>query len=237
MKRLFLLLALLLWISAVGSAFADEEFMLEDDPFAEPEAVVIADPLETLNRGVFWVNDRLYIYLFKPVAKGLRVVPEPVRTSTSNFFSNLGTPVRVVNTLLQLKIVDTLGELARFLVNSTLGIGGLFDPAAAMGVPAVDEDFGQTLGSYGIGQGFYLVLPLFGPSSLRDGVGRVGDYFADPLNNALKQEELLALSVLEKETALSLDKDTYEGIRKNELDPYLFVRNAYAQRRAGQVRE
>jgi phospholipid-binding lipoprotein MlaA len=190
-----------------------------------------------VNRGVFWVNDRLYLYLFKPVAKGLRVVPEPVRVSTSNFFSNLGTPVRVVNNLLQLKIVHTLGELARFLVNTTLGVAGLFDPAAAMGVPAKEEDFGQTLGHYGVGQGIYLVLPIFGPSSLRDGVGRVGDYVVDPLPRALKQEELLALRALEKETALSLDKDTYESIRKHELDPYLFVRNAYVQHRAAEVKE
>ncbi|MEJ2201948.1 MAG: VacJ family lipoprotein [Desulfuromonadaceae bacterium] len=235
MKKILLLLALLTLLSVGAVCAADDEFILEEDPFAEEEVAPIADPLESVNRGIFWVNDKLYVFLFKPVARGLRVVPEPIRISTSNVFSNLGTPVRAVNNLLQLKIVDTLGEITRFIVNSTIGIAGLFDPAAAMGVPKKEEDFGQTLGHYGIGQGFYLVLPVLGPSSLRDGVGRVGDYFADPLTYLLSQEELLALRTAEKETELSLDKDTYDKIRKHELDPYLFVRNAYIQLRAAEV--
>lgn len=230
-----LLLLLLLFFSAPASA--EEEFSLEEDPFAEPETAKIADPLEPVNRGMFWVNDKLYVYLLKPVAKGLRVIPEPARVSTSNFFSNLGTPARAANNLLQLKFTNTAGELARFLVNSTFGLAGLFDPATKWGLEKKDEDLGQTFGHYGIGQGFYLVLPVLGPTSLRDGVGRIGDHFVDPLPPALKTEELAGLRVLDAENAISLDKDTYEGIRENELDPYLFVRDAYTQMRAGKVRK
>ncbi len=237
MKQGFLLLSLLFLLSAVVGFAADDEFLLEEDPFAEPAPASIGDPLEPVNRGFFWFNDKLYVYLFKPVARGLRVIPEPARVSASNFFSNLGTPVRVANNLLQLKFTNTGSELARLLVNSTFGLAGLFDPASSWGLEKKNEDLGQTFGHYGAGPGFYLVLPLFGPSSLRDGIGRIGDYFIDPLPHALKQEEMLGLRALDKENALSLDKDTYDGIRKHEIDPYLFVRDAYAQHRAAKVKE
>ncbi|OHB25009.1 MAG: hypothetical protein A2X84_12695 [Desulfuromonadaceae bacterium GWC2_58_13] len=237
MKKIFLFLSLVLWLSA-GTVFAaDDEFVFEEDPFAEAEPASIADPLEPVNRGFFWFNDKLYVYLLKPVARGLRVIPEPARVSVSNFFSNLGTPVRVANNLFQLKIANTGSELARLLLNSTFGLAGLFDPASSWGLEKKEEDLGQTFGHYGAGTGFYLVLPVFGPSSLRDGIGRIGDYFIDPLPHALKQEELIGLSALDQENALSLDKDTYEGIRKHEIDPYLFVRDAYAQHREAKVKE
>jgi len=239
MKRMFLLSAVLVLFSffSICCWAADDEAFLEDDPFAEPEIAKLYDPLEPVNRGIFWVNDKLYIYLFKPVAKGLRVLPEPVRISTSNFFDNLATPVRVVNNLLQLKLDNTGSELARFVINTTLGLGGLFDPAKDWGLEEKTEDFGQTFGHYGIGHGFYLVLPILGPSSVRDGIGKVGDYFLDPLPYALKSEETLALWSLKMENSLSLDKDTYESIREHELDPYLFVRDAYNQHRSAEVRE
>jgi phospholipid-binding lipoprotein MlaA len=237
MKKIFLLLSLVFLLSAGGGFAADDEFFLEEDPFAVAEIAKIADPLEPVNRGIFWFNDKLYIYLFKPVARGLRVIPEPARVSVSNFFSNLGTPVRVANNLLQFKLTNTCSELARLLVNSTFGLAGLFDPASTWGLEKKDEDLGQTFGHYGVGNGFYLVLPVFGPTTLRDGIGRVGDYFVDPLPYALKQEEVIGLRSLERENALSLDKDTYEATRKHELDPYLFVRDAYAQHRAAKVRE
>ncbi len=237
MKKIFLLLSLFFLFSAIHGFAADEEFILEDDPFAVAETASMADPLESINRGVFWFNDKLYVYLFKPVARGLRVIPEPARISVSNFFSNLGTPVRVANNLLQFKLTRTSSELARLLVNSTFGLAGLFDPASSWGLDKKDEDLGQTIGHYGVGNGFYLVLPILGPSSLRDLIGRGGDSFVNPLPYALKQEEVVGLQLLETENALSLDKDTYDGIRENELDPYLFVRDAYAQHRAAKVKE
>ncbi len=221
-----------------GITGAREEPDSFDDPFvaAGPPAT-LADPLEPVNRGMFWVNDKLYTYLFKPVAKGFRVVPEPARVSLGNFFHNLGTPVRFANSLLQLRFADAGTELGRFLINSTLGVAGLFDPAkSCAGWERKEEDFGQTLGHYGIGQGFYLVLPVLGPTTLRDGIGRAGDYFLDPLPHYVDDTELLIGRLVEQENRLSLDKDTYEGIKEQELDPYLFIRNAYAQRRAAQVR-
>lgn len=246
-KRLFLLLTVLLLTVPVqtllaagstGTDSANDEFF-ENDPFADEDTqqLQIYDPIEPVNRGVFWVNDKLYFYLFKPIAKGWRVVPEPARVSVGNVFDNLSAPVRMVNSLLQFKLKAAGSELYRFIVNSTVGLAGLFDPATKLGVPQHDEDLGQTFGHYGAGSGFYLVLPILGPSNLRDGVGRIGDAFLYPLTYSLRSEELLATKFVESENELSLDKDTYEGIKKHEIDPYLFIRNAYEQRRAAKISE
>jgi len=218
------------------STAADEDF---DDPFAEEE-LIVNDPIEPFNRVMFWFNDKLYFYLFKPIARGYRLVPEPARVSVSNFFSNLGTPVRLANSILQFKFDGTGREIGRFVINSTVGLLGLFDPARSwLGLEKQDEDFGQTLGVYGAGPGFYLVLPVFGPSSLRDGAGLVGDYFVDPISSPwyfkLRTWEQVALKSYDRVNALSLDKDTYEGIKKEALDPYLFVRDAYLQHRAAKI--
>lgn len=209
---------------------AEEEFDFED-PFAEEEEIEIADPIEPFNRGVFWVNDKLYFYLFKPIARGYRVVPEGGRTAVGNFFSNLAFPVRFVNSTLQLKFGEAGNELRRFLLNSTVGVAGFFDPASQNGWTRSEEDFGQTLGSYGVGHGIYLVLPFFGPSSLRDGTGRIADYFLDPIPYVADGYELIAVRSYSRINDLSLDDDTYEKILEQALDPYLFVRNAYLQRR------
>lgn len=221
-----------------SSLEVDDDF---DDPFAEEE-IDIYDPIEPFNRGMFWFNDKLYVYLLKPIAKGYRIIPEPARVSVGNFFSNLGTPVRFVNSLLQFKFGDASTELGRFGVNTTVGLLGLFDPAESwFELDKKDEDFGQTLGVYGAGPGFYLVLPIFGPSSARDGIGRVGDHFVDPISSPwyfkLRTWEQVALKSFDKVNAVSLDKDTYEGIKKEQLDPYLFVRDAYLQYRAAKIRD
>ena len=203
----------------------------------KPEKL-IADPLEPFNRGVFWVNDKLYFYLFKPIARGYRLVlPRQARVSVGNVFSNLATPIRAGNALLQLKFRDFGTEIYRFVINTTFGIGGLFDPAASVaGVTPSIEDFGQTLGYYGAGHGFYLVLPIVGPSSLRDGTGSFIDSFADPFRYAdLKTVEYLGVKMFDATNRLSLDRDTYEGIVRDSIDPYLFIRAAYAQRRLAQV--
>jgi phospholipid-binding lipoprotein MlaA len=211
------------------------------DPFAEDETdLQVADPIEPVNRGIFWFNDKLYFYLLKPVARAYRVIPEPARVSVDNLFSNLASPVRFANSLLQFKLEKAGSELGRFVVNTTVGILGLFDPGKSwLGLEKSDEDFGQTLGFYGAGDGFYLVLPVFGPSSLRDGIGRVGDYFVDPVSSPyyfqLNNWEQYALGGLETVNALSLDKDTYEGIKKDALDPYLFLRNSYIQYRQARI--
>jgi len=228
---------------ANGTAKADMSEADSIDPFAEDENdLQVTDPIEPVNRAFFWFNDKLYFYLLKPVARGYRIIPEPARVSVDNLFSNLATPVRFANVLLQFKFKQAGSELARFVVNSTLGVLGLFDPGKSwLGLEKADEDFGQTLGFYGAGDGFYLVLPVFGPSNLRDGIGRVGDYFVDPITSPLYFElnnwEEYALKGLNTVNTLSLDKDTYEGIKKNSLDPYLFLRNSYTQYRNARIRK
>jgi len=218
----------------------DAEF---EAAFGEHDAVpgvLISDPFEPVNRGIFWVNDKFYFYLFKPVARGYRfLVPQPARTSVGNFLHNVATPIRVANALLQFKFKDVGTELYRFIVNSTAGIGGLFDPAKSIaGVKPCNEDFGQTLGFYRLGHGFYLVLPVVGPSSLRDAVGSFVDAYADPFHYVgLSEVEYVSVKGGEVVNRLSLDRDTYEGIVRDSLDPYLFIRNAYAQRRKAQVGE
>jgi phospholipid-binding lipoprotein MlaA len=200
--------------------------------------VLIADPFEPFNRGVFWFNDKLYFYMVKPVAKGLRVVvPRPARVSVKNFFFNLASPIRIGNCLLQLKFRDFGTEFYRFTINSTFGIAGLFDVAESYaGVKPVVEDFGQTLGAYGIGHGFYLVLPFVGPYSLRDATGSFLDSYADPLRYmGMDTIEYIGVKAGDVENQISLDNDTYEGVVRDSIDPYLFVRSAYAQRRLAQV--
>lgn len=213
-----------------------------DDPFAEPhnDVLQVADPIEPFNRAMFWFNDKLYFYLLKPIARGYRVVPEPARISVGNFFSNLASPIRLVNDLLQLKLRRAGSELARFSVNSTVGLLGLFDPAKSwLKLEKHSEDFGQTLGHYGIGNGFYLVLPVLGPSTLRDGVGKIGDYFVDPITSPyyceLRTWEQYSLKGADRINWLSLDRDSYEALKKESLDPYLTLRNSYLQYRQGQV--
>jgi phospholipid-binding lipoprotein MlaA len=231
-------LVLLLVLVGAGLARAAEPMDAGPDPFAAEEAQLqVADPLESVNRGVFWVNDKLYFYLFKPIARGLRVVPVGVRTHVRNVFTNLAFPIRFVNNLLQLKFGGAGLESYRFLLNSTIGLAGIFDPAGYIPeLKSHDEDLGQTFGRWGIGHGFYLVLPILGPSSLRDGIGTAGDFFLDPINyinlTYLEQE---GVKGFDRVNRLSIDRDTYEQIKHDALDPYLFVRDAYAQRRQAQV--
>ena len=143
--------------------------------------------------------------------------------------------MRFVNDSFQGRVADAITVLGRFLLNTTIGIGGLFDPARKEGLKTKDEDFGQTLGHYGFGPGPYLVLPVLGPANVRDGVGKVADLFLDPTTYLLTTPEDLGAKGTDMENGLSLDKDTYEAIKRDSLDPYLFIRNAYDQRRRAQI--
>ena len=243
--RAVLLTAALCLLSPDTPAVADEsaaafEEVSEEELFEElfgdeeQEEVLIADPLEPYNRAVFWFNDKLYFDLIKPVARAWRKVPEKPRISLGHFFSNLFAPVRAVNCLLQGKGDDFGNELGRFLINSTVGVLGFSDQAKKMtGVAVKKEDFGQTLGVWGFGQGFYFVLPFLGPSSLRDTTGFVGDLFLDPVYLSVPDRQMVYLALKSGDfvNATALDKDTYESITQQALDPYAFVRNAYAQKR------
>jgi len=218
--------------SGAGSedTYDDDLSFLDDD---DATAVDVYDPFETFNRGVFWFNDKAYFWVMKPVARGWRwLAPEPLRLGIRNFFSNLRAPIRFINAGLQGKFADAGHELTRFGVNSTLGIGGLFDPAKAhFGLDKKIEDTGQTLAHYGAGPGPYLVLPFLGPSNVRDGLGTLGDiYFS--LVPVLFQNRYYWIAIsTDIINFLSLDKDTYEGIKRDALDPYLFLRDAYEQYR------
>ncbi len=212
-----------------------EAFDKDFDETEEPE-VTVPDPIEPINRGIFFVNDKLYFYLLKPVARAFRSVPEPGRVSISNFFSNLYTPARLVNATLQFKFKDAGTELLRFVMNTTIGVAGLFDPAKTLaGLNKKEEDFGQTLGVLGIGPGFYIVLPLLGPANVRDGIGQAVDAFLDPVSYVGSIGAYTAVKALGAVNATSLDHDTYEGIKRQAIDPYLFIRNAYTQKRETQI--
>lgn len=233
----------LLLADTAGSNAASETENTDDSlPFLDDddEILEVYDPLETFNRGMFWFNDKLYFYLLKPIARGFRYVPEPWRVSLKNFFLNLKAPVRIVNSALQGKFADSGNELTRFATNTTLGIGGLFDVSKEhFGITMKDEDTGQTLGYYGIGTGPYLVLPFFGPSNFRDGIGMLADSRMDLAYYIWGKDksnyDYLGVLVVNAINNLSLDKDTYEGVKKDALDPYLFVRDAYAQYRQNLV--
>ncbi|WP_454826463.1 MlaA family lipoprotein [Paraburkholderia xenovorans] len=190
------------------------------------------DPLEGLNRTMFTVNDKLDQYALKPVAKGyVWATPQPVRDSVTNFFSNIGDVYIAANNLLQLKITDGVEDIMRIVINTVFGVGGLFDVATLARLPKHDNDLGLTLGHYGVPAGPYLVLPLFGPSTVRDAVGSIGNYYINPLSYvdpAGLSWALYGLNVVNTRANLLGASDVLEGAA---LDKYSFVRNAYLQRR------
>lgn len=202
-------------------------------PVAKPAAPDTNDPFEGFNRAMYSFNEWFDRNFFKPVSKGYRaVVPSPVRTGIGNFFSNLHEPIVVISDLFQGKFKQALSDTGRFLVNTTVGIGGLFDPARHMGMPRHNEDFGQTLAVWGIGDGPYLVLPFFGPSNLRDATGDVVDWQIYPPNRIEETsttDKLLVLEMIDKRAQRLEATDILEQAAGQ--DPYTFVREAYRQRR------
>ena len=214
----------------------------EDDEYAddvnEKPAATIADPWEPFNRAMHTFNDKLYFSVLKPVAQGYSaVVPEPARVSVSNFFSNLRAPIRLVNCVLQANPIGAATELFRFMINSTVGIAGLFDPAGGeeINLKRQDTDLGQTLGVWGFGQGIYIVWPFTGPSSLRDTVGVAGDYYLYPLSYLDPWYVWLGVRGYEAENEVSLRIGDYEAITEAAIDPYIAFRDAYVQYRLKKV--
>ena len=215
----------------------EEDFDYEDEPFAE-ERVTIADPIEPFNRAMHRVNDRMYFRLLKPVAQGYKtVVPEPARISVKNFFSNMGYPARFLSCLLQADFSGAAVETGRFTINTLWGIGGLMDPAAgkALDLRKQDTDLGQTLGVYGVGHGFYIVWPFFGPSSPRDSVSIVGNQFLYPLSYFYPWYVSPGVLGFEVINATSLRIGEYESLIGAAIDPYVAMRNAYIQYRMKEV--
>ena len=203
------------------------------------ERATIADPLEPYNRAMFTFNDRMYFWLLKPVAQGYKaVIPEPARVCVSNFFYNLRYPVRAVSCLLQLDFACFAIVSTRFAINTTLGIAGLFDVASQdENLRKRDVDLGQTLGIYGVGQGFYFIWPVVGPSSPRDTVGLVGDFFLYPVSYLDPWYVWLAVRGYQEINATSLVIGDYEAFKEAAIDPYVSMRNAWAQYRQRRVDE
>src|SRR5690625_2504697 len=195
------------------------------------------DPLESMNRVFFKTNRSLDKHILRPLAVGYHeFVPDPVVSGVGNFFDNALEPVTIANSVLQLKF-DTFNiALGRFLINTTVGLGGLFDVASALNIEDPREDFGQTLGYWGLGRGAYLVLPLFGPSSNRDLVGDIGDTFVNPIHyidSLALQLSLMSLHILDRRA----DFLSFDSVLKQQFDPYVFMRTYYLKRRHAAVRD
>lgn len=190
------------------------------------------DPLEGLNRTVFKFNDTLDTYALKPVAKGYAwAVPQPVRSSVTNFFSNIGDVYVAANELLELKIADGVGDVMRVVINTVFGVGGLFDVATAARLPKHSADFGVTLGHYGVPPGPYLVLPLLGPSTVRDATGLAVDYYGNPLSYVHPSSVSWALFGVNLVNTRANLLTTVDVLSAAAIDKYSFIRNAYLQRR------
>jgi phospholipid-binding lipoprotein MlaA len=198
-------------------------------PGGQPDS---RDPFERINRVTFRFNDALDRRIVRPAARGYKkVVPRPVQQGLTNFFENLETPSVLANNVLQGKLRPAAHDFGRFMLNSTVGVGGLLDPATPAGLDRNDEDFGQTLGRWGLGAGSYLVVPFYGPTTIRDGAGTIVDRFATPthyLEDDSTRWGITAFGLFERRVRL-LDTDS---VLERTFDPYSFVRNAYLQRRA-----
>ncbi len=194
------------------------------------------DPLEGVNRGVYKFNDVTDKYAIKPVATAYKAItPTPVRKGFNNFFNNLGSITTVLNDLLQLKFANAFTDAGRFIINSTFGVAGFIDVAGMDGIAQRKEDFGQTLGYWGVGNGPYLVLPFLGASTLRDTGGFIVDTVTtDPITythnigQVRLHNQLRAAQLVDKRTELLDAKDIVD---EASLDPYAFMRDAYLQRR------
>ncbi len=224
--------------------FGDDAF---GDEFSGEKEKEIFDPLSGYNRVMTSFNDGLYVYVLDPVLlKGYNYIPEPVRVSVNNFFDNLNYPVSVVNNILQLKFKNTGTESLRFVINSTVGILGLFDPAQSwFGLEDHQEDFGQTLGYYGVGGGFHIVLPFFGPTNLRDLAGDFIDFYVNPIyyvdvrryNIVRNTYQGWGLVTYKEFNKMSLYTKEYDNVRQDALDLYPFLRDLYEQSRQKKIEE
>jgi phospholipid-binding lipoprotein MlaA len=225
-------------------------FSLDED--AEFDALatdefIIYDPLEKYNRKIYSFNDAFDRYFLEYVARAYRNgIPAPARISVHNFLNNLSLPLSAVNSLLQGRVDNTLATVSNFLINTTIGLGGLFDVAGQKGIFYRHEDFGQTLGHYGLSSGAYLMIPFLGPSSARDFGGYLSDKSVDPLGfnllniggkqgfvDANYRLALAAVSGINTREGLL---DVIDDIRKDSFDPYATIRSAYLQKRSTEIK-
>jgi phospholipid-binding lipoprotein MlaA len=216
---------------------SDEYGNVTEEQIAGGEGPSISDPLEPWNRSIYYFNDKVYFWALKPAAQGYKfIIPEEVRGLVSNFYKNIRAPIRIVNNLLQGKMDYAGIELARLLINTTIGVGGLRDCATeCFNVKGRDTDFGQTLGRYGIGHGFYFVLPFLGPSSSRDSVGLAVDWSLKPTTYLGGSDwinpENVGIYVHEAVNTTSFRIGDYETLKGAAVDPYVAMRDIYIQYR------
>ncbi len=218
----------------------DDEYD-DDDEYAEEEDVqLIPDPFIEMNTGFYHFNDKMYFWVLKPVSRGYGfIIPEELRLAIRNAFYNIRFPVRFINCLLQGKVRKSGAEFGQFFINTTAGFLGLANVAA--NYPELQpsrEDLGQTFAVWGFDNGAYLTLPFFGPSSLRDGLGRLGDTFLDPIW-WLFEDIWVSLAIRAGETVndVSLRIGEYEALKDAAIDPYVMLRNAYVQNRIKLIAE
>jgi len=224
-----------------------EEF---EEEFSEQESNDTIDPLSGYNRAMTSFNDKLMTYLFIPISEAYAyILPQPLRLGVSNAIDNIQFPIRFANNLLQGKFQNSSDELERFIINSTVGVAGLMDVAAnhmTTPIPAHDEDFGQTLGHYGVGPGFHIVLPFFGPSNVRDLVGLTADAYLSPLVNIKGREKYsipdnldqsIGIAAVQLINKTSLHLGEYENLKEDAIDLYTFFRDTYEQKRISDIAE
>ena len=199
----------------------------------------VSDPLYYFNYAMYTFNDVLYFVVLQPISSSYKALTPPMfRRGVKNFFHNLVFPVRLVNNLLQGQVKDAGTEIEIFLINTTIGVLGFGQVAQnEFGLKTCDEDLGQTFGSYAIGNGFYLVLPVLGPSTLRDAVGLAGDYFLTPVNYVDPWELSLGIKSYDTINSLSFRLGDYEALKAAAVEPYVAIRNAYIQNREKKIKE
>jgi phospholipid-binding lipoprotein MlaA len=216
----------------------DEEFE-EDDEYAD-DVVQINDPLYRFNQEMYLINDGLYVVFIKPTAKVYnKIIPVEIRTCVKNFFYNLRFPIRFVNCLLQAKGLKAMEEFATFFLNSTVGFAGIGDVASYYeNLPPSPEDLGQTLAVWGADNGFYIMFPILGPSSLRDSARFIDSYFLDPVSwlrydkfGGYSWRTTAAITAYDKYNEISFQIDDIDALKKAVFDPYVAVRDAYVESR------
>ena len=238
-KVLLIILTCIFFSFSAFSLESDQVNTKPDDFETTTYEDEIYDPLETFNRAIFSFNNVADRIVLEPAAKGYKKLPSPIQSGISNFLSNLRAPLVVVNQLLQGQGENAFQSSGRFIINSTVGVFGLFDVADKFGLEEKEEDFGQTLATWGVGEGFYIVLPLFGPSNLRDTTGMVMTMVSDPIN-AYAVSEGEAWLVPMRTAANAVDQrskiiDEVNALRDNSVDYYAAVRSSYYQNRKAAI--
>ena len=240
MKKITLILTIFFFMSLSANAGSDGENTISKE---QPKPV--KDCFETVNRGMFAFNQALDNVIFEPVAKGYRYIPSPIRTGTSNTLSNLSNLITIPNNLLQGDVKMAGVNTIRFVLNTTVGILGIWDPAQVLGFEKKEkEDYGQTLGSWGIGPGCYLVLPVLGPSTVRDAVGTFANFVGgDPWYNVtvtndtnyFKESDYYSTRITSGVDYRAKNIESFDNLEKNSIDFYASIRSLYLQDRQQRI--